>query len=368
MAIKSYIKDGKKCFKVEIKMRDKGGKQLFRSRQGFVSERQAKEAEFEMKIQLHQLKSKEPSLFWPHWLDSCLAIMKPEFRPSTVINFSRSLNKWVTPEWKTKKIDEISRTEIQRLVYEVFPSKFTPHSRKTLLKMIRKIFSMAVNDGIIDRNPCAGVAVKVPEIDQKVLTNSEVQILLSEAKLNNHRFYAIWLVALMTGMRTGELFGLEWTDIDFEGKIITVSKQWTSKNGFTSTKTMRNRVVPISDSLLVFLKELKLQKKMESNFVLPHLKEWERGEQAQITSDFCKVIGITPVKFHDLRATFITNLLSRGVSLARVMSVVGHSQIKTTNGYLRKAGVEVKGITNELGYDVPVTPSNILSFPVLGKA
>ncbi len=111
-------------------------------------------------------------------------------------------------------------------------------------------------------------------------------------------------------------------------------------------------MVPISDDLLQFLKELRLKRGSEQ-FVLPHLPEWENGEQARITRAFCAGIGITPVKFHDLRATFITNLLARGVSLAQVMAVVGHSQIKTTNSYLRKAGVDIKGVTDHLGYKMP---------------
>jgi len=97
--------------------------------------------------------------------------------------------------------------------------------------------------------------------------------------------------------------------------------------------------------------------------VLPILREWEQGLQAMVTRDFCSVIGIKEIKFHDLRATFITNLLARGESLARVMSIVGHTQLKTTNGYLRKAGVEVKGGTDKLGYGIPsVEEANILQF------
>ena len=46
--------------------------------------------------------------------------------------------------------------------------------------------------------------VKVPESEMKVLTNSEAQELLSQGKLTNHRFYPVWVVALFTGMRSGE--------------------------------------------------------------------------------------------------------------------------------------------------------------------
>ena len=122
-------------------------------------------------------------------------------------------------------------------------------------------------------------------------------------------------------------------------------------------------MVPISNELSKFLTELRLRRGGESEFVLPQLVEWENGEQARITREFCASIGITEIKFHDLRATFITNLLARGEPLARVMSVVGHSQIKTTNGYLRKAGVDVQGATDRLGYNLPVdvAASSVLS-------
>jgi integrase len=100
------------------------------------------------------------------------------------------------------------------------------------------------------------------------------------------------------------------------------------------------------------LREWKLQSG-GGEFILPHFIEWQNGEQAPVLREFCESIGITSVKFHDLRATFITNLLARGESLARVMAMVGHTQIKTTNVYLRKAGVDVQGGTSKLGYSLP---------------
>jgi integrase len=198
------------------------------------------------------------------------------------------------------------------------------------------------------------VQVKVPEVEQKVLTNAEVEIFLREAKTTGHRFYPAWFVALKTGMRSGELMALCWTDIDFEARMISVTKQWSSKLGFAPTKTQRSRMVPISEDLLHYLKELRLKQTSGTDFVLPRLSEWENGTQALVTREFCTAIGVTPVKFHDLRATFITNLLSRGVPLAQVMAVVGHNQLKATNSYLRKAGVEIRGVTEHLGYKAPV--------------
>lgn len=169
----------------------------------------------------------------------------------------------------------------------------------------------------------------------------------------------------MSGCRSGELMALSWSDVDFEAKILSISKQWNSKFGFGPTKTQKTRVVPISDDLLLFLKELKLKRTNE--FILPRLKEWEHGEQARVMREFCKTIGITEISFHDLRATFITNLLSRGVPLAQVMAIVGHTQLKTTNTYLRKAGVDVQGATNALGYKLPGENKNAVVFALQNR-
>lgn len=196
--------------------------------------------------------------------------------------------------------------------------------------------------------------VKVPETEMKVLSNSEVEILLREAKATNHRFYPIWIVALFSGLRSGELYSLRWSDIDFESKLIHVSRSWNSKNGFKCTKNQKTRIVPMGDELLGFLKQLKLERGKEE-YVLPHLQEWERGSAALVLREFCRSIGITDVRFHDLRATFITNLLSMGESLVRVMAIVGHADMETTNEYVRRAGIGLKGGTDKLGYKVPVT-------------
>lgn len=169
-------------------------------------------------------------------------------------------------------------------------------------------------------------------------------------------------MALFTGMRSGELYALRWTDIDLDNATISVSKAWNSKNGFTSTKNQKARIVPISAELLSFVKELKLKRSREE-FTLPHPNEWTRGDAAKVLKQFCKAIQITEIRFHDLRATFITNLLARGESLARVMAIVGHADMETTNVYLRKAGIELKDGTEKLGYKLPVTSSkNVIQF------
>lgn len=351
MAIRTYDESGKKLYEVYINGFNSRGVRVQMKRRGIETLRRAETTEFELKRELAQLREEKIPLRWGEWFDECVKRMRLEFQASTIAGYETQVVKWVHPHWEHIELRSIVKADVYELIFHKCAEVKTQITRLNLLKRIKRIFQMAVEEGHLERNPCVGIKIRVPEAVQKVLTATEADIFLREGK--HHRFYPVWAMALMTGMRSGELYALKWTDIDFDGRIILVSRAWNSKCGFTSTKTRRSRVVPVSDDLLTFLRERKFKYGAESEFVLPRLEEWEHGEQARVTREFCDGIGITSVKFHDLRATFITSLLARGESLARVMSIVGHSELKTTNGYFRKAGVDVQGGTDKLGYKLP---------------
>jgi integrase len=353
MAIKSYNLKGKKLFEVYVHGTDLRGKRLQMRKRGVASLRKAEDVEFEFSRELARVKEEDIHLRWSEWFPQYLSIMKTMCAPSTIYSCEKIAAKWINGHWDHKELRKISKIDVHELLYEkMLDAETNMHKRKTVLKIARRIFQMAIDHGKLDKNPCQGMIVKVPEPELRVLSNTEAQLLLQEAKANNHRFYPVWVMALFTGMRSGELFALKWVDVDFESCAIHVSKSWNNKNGLKSTKNQKRRVVPISDELLGFLRKLKLERGREE-FVLPRLVDWERGEAARVLRDFCDVIGVTNVKFHDLRATFITNLLSQGESLVRVMAIVGHANMATTNVYLRKAGIELKGGTDKLVYSMP---------------
>ncbi len=362
MAVRTIVRNGKKLFEVYVNGFNARGTRVQRKRTNIESLRKAEVIEFELKRELAILKESRVDPRWEEWAEECLNVMKVTYRPSTVYSYKTTLDKWVSRQFKGRELKGITKMDVHSLVYESIPAETSMHTRKYVLKIVKRVLQMAVDHGKLDRNPCNGMMVKVPETEKKVLTNQEVGIFLTEAKATNHRFYSVWVVALFTGMRSGELYALKWTDVDFDSGTISVSKAWNSKNGFTSTKNQKTRVVPISGELSSFLKELKLERGREE-FVLPHPAEWTRGDAAKVIKRFCRALQITEIKFHDLRATFITNLLSRGESLARVMAIVGHSDMETTNVYLRKAGIELKDGTEKLGYKLPVTSAaNVVQF------
>ena len=129
----------------------------------------------------------------------------------------------------------------------------------------------------------------------------------------NHEWYPIWAMALNTGMRSGELYALEWNDIDFDNKLITVSKSYNGRlKLIKSTKAGYWRKVPMNKETEALLIELRTQANGPN--VLPRINQWKRGEAARILREYCVGIGISDVCFHALRACFATHLLNSGIT------------------------------------------------------
>lgn len=349
MAIKKVIENGKTKYEVIVKIRDKSGKQVMRRKRWFQNERDARKVELAMIMELEGHKSK---VTWKNWIDHVLEKYRMEYRNSTYINYKYSLDKWFSPHWNEKYLEEIKQSDVHRIIFESECSA-SSHTKRGLLKIVKRVFNIAIEEGLLVRNPAVGIRVRCAEANQAILNKNEVDVLLREAKQCEHRFYPHWTLALLTGMRSGELYSLRWTDVDMVTGKINISKAWTKRNGEGPTKTAKNRIYPISKEGRKFLEELKLKYSAGSEFVLPRLWEWDQGEQAKILKGFCEEIGITQVKFHDLRATFITQMLNNGVPLSKVMAIVGHSSLKTTQGYLRLSGKDIEGATEDLNIIVP---------------
>ena len=121
------------------------------------------------------------------------------YRNSTCYSYEKICNKWVNQHLSDKELRKITKLDIHEILYKHVVGERSPIHQKIYFKNYKANFSMAVDHGKIDRNPCQRMMIKVPETEQKVLTNAEVEKPLYEAKVTNHRFYPIWIVAL-TGL------------------------------------------------------------------------------------------------------------------------------------------------------------------------
>ena len=216
---------------------------------------------------------------------------------------------------------------------------------------------------IVNHSPVYGLGVEdKAEKTPPILTLDEVRKLLFEAKLHGHPWYSHWALAILSGMRSGELYALKWEDVDEDNGIIRVTKSFNkTMKLLKSTKNGKWRNVNISPQLKEIL--LFLQNEFpNSEYVLPRIGAWENGQAGKVLRMFLNRIGIEKyVTFHTLRACFATHLLATGAEPMKVMRMGGWSDLKTFQIYIRMAGIDVKGVSDAL----EVLPTNNVSDNVI---
>lgn len=274
------------------------------------------------------------------------------YSPTTVIDYYSLLSKW-THQLKKKPINEIKRSEILQAISAIKEERSIKHTAK-LKDAIKAVFNWSIEHQVakgLNDDAIIGLSVSRKVMARtEILNESQIIKLMSEASKQNHPWYEIWGLALFTGCRAGEMRALKWSDIDFEQRMLNITKSVCQKTKkIKDTKTGESRSLPLNDEAIKLLNRLK-PRTFETGYVLPKLVEWEKGKQAQVLRTFCESIGIPSVCFHSLRACFATQLLMNGVGLNVVQVMGGWRDTATMKHYNRLAGVEIKGATASLNF------------------
>lgn len=322
-------------------------------RVGLKSKTEAIRAEREMVVQLQQAFLETTIPPWPKVVAEYFESKRMcDWTEKTLQNARISLEAHTFEKWARRRIDSITAHDIKALLTERVGHR-SPGTRQSVLKYIRGAFQFAVERKYIPSNPAPNIRFRHGDKLPKVLTEPQAKILLEKAREFGSEWYYHWAVALYTGMRNGEQFALTWDKVNFDNRTILVDSAWNQVDGFKSTKSGDDRIVEIAPNLVLILKELKM-KQFDSHFVLPRSRNWEKGEQARMLKYFLEGIGLPTVKYHDLRATWATIMMSNGIEPIKVMSMGGWKSLSRLQIYVRKAGLNVRGITDNLNIHDPV--------------
>lgn len=326
-----------------------------RRKTGLKNEREAARAEKALMKQVLELFSEHRSPKWQASVDEFLEDCRQRnLTEHTIHDYRSSLVKYTFEPWASKRIDQVSTADIQELMRGPIRQR-SQWQQKNVLKFIRGVMKFGVQRGYIQRDPTPQMKFKTGKKLKKVLTEEQARTLLTQARDMDVDWYPIWAMALYTGMRNGELFALTWDKVNLNDRLILVNCAWNSRDGFKSTKSENDRLIEIAPPLIPILKELKISSD-GSPFVLPRVKGWEKGEQARELRMFLAGMGLPEIRFHDLRATWATILLQKGVEPIKVMISGGWESMKTMMIYVRKAGVDIKGMTDGFEIHDPVKP------------
>ena len=280
------------------------------------------------------------------WLDIWVAEYLNSVKPLTKHNYNKQVQKHFKPALGAVRLDALDTHTIQRFYNSLTASGLSPKTVKNLHGILHCALQQAIACDYLSRNPadaCKLPKVTKPEI--KPLEPAEIARLLKEAEQDD--YCNLFIVAMFTGMRQGELLGLAWECVDFNSGIITVKQQLQCKDGnyFLETpKSGKNRtILPAPIVMDALRNQLERQQKEREQAG----KMWDNQFNLVFTDALGKYLvrrtvvkhfkkisqraGISDdARFHDLRHSFAVSSLYAGDDIKTVQANLGHATAQFT--------------------------------------
>ncbi len=297
--------------------------------------------------------------FVPIYLENA----KHRLSPVVYEKYKRMLDICIIPMLGHMKLKDIKPIHVQKFVNALenrethldgTGGKLSSSTVRRYYTMVQSVLHSAYKLGLIGVNPADSDRITLPKIDEQtteIFSDEELAKLLDCLESEPLQYKLLIHLALNTGCRRGELVGLKWDDVNYKTGVLTISRSNYKLTGDTeikskATKTGKSRTIMLPPYCLAMLKQFKA---VQAQTQLTLGDRW-RGDNwiftqadgkpmypttpTQWFSKFLKRNGLEHKKFHALRHTSATLLLSNGTNIKNVASRLGHSQLKTTNRYV----------------------------------
>ena len=271
-------------------------------------------------------------------------IKEKTVRPNTVRNYRERYKNNIKKRIGRMLIHEVKPMHCQMVLNDMVENYAGSTIRQCLIALYN-MFQCAEENNIIESNPVTK-QVKVPkpiEKKTKVLTKEDQVKFFLAAKTSAN--YPQYLFILQTGVRTGEMVGLKWEDLDFENGMIHIRRSMEYRKecggwkvGPTKTKS-GIRDIPMTDVCRNLLMEIKAQNEL-GKYVKPEYEEFvfinrngEPTKNSTYDANILKItssIGIENFSMHTLRHTFATRCIEAGMRPKTLQQLLGHSHINVT--------------------------------------
>jgi len=292
------------------------------------------------------------AMFLDGWLERSL---KPRAKARAFESFSSIIRLHIRPALGNVPLHKLSPQHISRLLHEKTTAGLSPQSVVNIKTVLRSALAQALKWTLVSRNSAA--LVDAPRIPRKQVTPFDAEQagrLLETAK--GSRYEAVYQLALMLGMRRGELLGLRWADVDLDGRTLRVSQSLQriatgtdakgKKTALLATEVKTDgsrRTIALPDSIVRALKAHKARQAQER---LLAGASWEDHglvfttrngrpiEPITLHRDYKALLekaGLpTTMRFHDCRHSAASLLLAQGVAPKMIADLLGHSRIGIT--------------------------------------
>jgi integrase len=292
------------------------------------------------------------SEYLDYWLEH---VVKPELRASTYAGYETMVRQHIKPALGRKYLDALTPIDVRRFVTELRikhtdgrgggPRVLSPRMVQFAHAVLRNALSSAAREELVTRNVAKLVRVSTPhyEVGQGL---DPVTARTFLASIREDRLYALYLCAVILGLRRSELLGLAWSAIDLNTGRLSVRQTLTVVNGrlsFQAPKTQTSRrTVPLPAVVVEELRAHQQRQKVERQnasdrwqesglvFTTPDGRPIPPSTLGKQWRDLRERVGLGKLRFHDLRHTCVSLLLALGVAPHIVREIAGHSDIKVT--------------------------------------
>lgn len=337
--------------------RDSNGKRIRKKfRAKTVRELQKKIDEYNASKNINYLES--TTIYFRDFLKKWLYdIHMKNLKPSTKERYNTLYNIYLkNSSLGMIKLNKINALEVQNFYTELSSNNVSDNLIRNIHKLVRPCLTYAYANGFTIRDFGATGLIKLPQKKRKSISEHDVFTLAEQKKfinaIDNDENKALYITALSTGLRMGELLALYWSDIDFENATLSVNRTIkrvkdidTNKSSLiiSPPKTPNSiRNISLPDKLIPILKNhkksqqemiLKLGNKYinkEIVFATPLGTFQDDSNVRKHYKNILKKNSIRFIKFHGLRHTFATRLFEAKVPVKVVSELLGHSSIDTT--------------------------------------
>jgi len=287
--------------------------------------------------------------FQEHAEEWLVTYARTHIKESSFREYEAVFKNHIFPVFGRILFSKVTREMVKRLIAEKIQAGLSRYTVKNIIVPLREMYNHAIDDGVVSfSNPASRVGRfnKQRGEDRKItpLTRDELSTLLETVGDRMSHYSPLLLCAARTGMREGELIGLQWGDVDFNGRLIEVRRN-INRGKVTTPKSGKTRRVDMSLQLTNTLERLLAQRKAEALKKGQSLEAVTEGwvfttpQGSQLDPDNLRkrvfyralsMAGLRRVRFHDLRHTYASLLIQQGESLAYVKDQLGHSSIQIT--------------------------------------
>lgn len=257
----------------------------------------------------------------------------------TYLPYERHVNKYIVPYLGRIRLSKLVAFHIEQLYASLERDSVSASERRKAGTTLGTALRHVVRLKLIAFNPSADVP-KPKAVKREMVVWDERQVgqFLKAAAID--RLSALYLLALDSGMRQGELFGLDWNDLDLESGVVFVQRSLEEAKGQLHPKDMKSRSsrrrIDLSRRTVTALREHRKQMLVEGHIDGPVFCAPEGGylrKSNVVRRSFLPIVkraGVPRIRFHDLRHTCATLVLIANVNPKVVSERLGHASIQIT--------------------------------------